>query len=389
MATTEAVCKLTTARTDFRKILRRPTREPRAVSRLKITYKDPADLKPRANNPRTHSPRQINQIAASIKTFGFIAPVLIDSANGIVAGHGRVAAAKKLGMTDIPTVRVDHLTPGEIRAYVIADNRLAENAGWDRKLLAIELEELSLDLNFDVTVTGFETGEIDFLITEQNDDEPDPVDEVPDVDRSKPAVSRLGDCWRLGDHVLVCGDALKPETFRRLLGKQKAQMVFVDPPYNVAIAGHASGLGKAKHREFEMASGEMSSAQYTRFLTNAFSRLAEFSINGSIHFVCIDWRHLRELMDAGDAAYDELKNLCVWNKTNAGMGSFYRSQHELIFVFKNGTASISTISNLAGLAAIAATPGPTRVPMPSARSAMKSLRCTPRSSRWRSSLMQS
>jgi DNA modification methylase len=308
------------------------------MRRLKITYKDPATLRPRATNPRTHSPRQIKQIGASIKTFGFITPVLIDEANGIVAGHGRIAAAKSLGMTDIPTVRVDHLTPAQIRAYVIADNRLAENAGWDRKLLAIELEELSLQFDFDVTVTGFETAEIDLLLAEQGDNPQDPADEVPDVDRSKPAISRVGDCWRLENHALICGDALKPETFRKLLGKAKAQMVFVDPPYNVAIAGHVSGLGKVKHREFEMASGEMSPAQYSRFLSNSFSRLAEFSVNGSIHFVCIDWRHLREIIEAGDLAYDELKNLCIWNKTNAGMGSFYRSQHELIFVFKNGTA---------------------------------------------------
>lgn len=308
------------------------------MPRLKITYQDPTHLRARANNPRTHSARQLKQIAASIKAFGFITPILIDGTGGIIAGHGRVAAAMLLGMTDVPVVRVDHLSPAEMRAYVIADNKLAENAGWDEKLLAIELEELSLNLDFDVTLTGFETGEIDFLISEQSGENQDPADDVPAIDRSTQSVSRVGDRWRIGDHVLVCGDALKRETFRTLLGTTTAQMVFVDPPYNVAIAGHVSGLGKAKHREFEMASGEMSVIQYTTFLSDMCSRLVEFSADGSIHFICIDWRHLRELLAAGHTVYTEFKNLCVWTKTNAGMGSFYRSQHELVLVFKNGTA---------------------------------------------------
>jgi DNA methylase len=235
-------------------------------------------------------------------------------------------------------VRVDHLTPAQIRAYVIADNKLAENAGWDRALLTLELQELSVELNFDVTVTGFETAEIDLLISELNEDTPDDADEVPTIDRSVPAVSRPGDLWRIGDHLLLCGDALKKDSYVTLLGAQKAQMVFTDPPYNVAIAGNVSALGKVKHREFAMASGEMSTHEFTEFLETAFMRLADFSTNGSIHFICMDWRHIRELLEAATKPYSELKNLCVWSKTNAGMGSLYRSQHELIFLFKKGTA---------------------------------------------------
>jgi DNA modification methylase len=241
-------------------------------------------------------------------------------------------------MSDVPTVRVDHLTPAQIRAYVVADNRLAENAGWDRALLALELQELLVDLNFDVTVTGFETAEIDLLISELNEDTHDDADEVPAIDRSVLAVSRPGDLWRIGDHLLLCGDALKTESYVTLLGTQKAQMVFTDPPYNVAIAGNVSGLGKVKHREFAMASGEMNARDFTKFLETALARLADFSADGSIHFICMDWRHMRELLEAASKPYSELKNLCVWSKTNAGMGSLYRSQHELIFVFKNGTA---------------------------------------------------
>jgi DNA modification methylase len=308
------------------------------MAALKIVYKDPGQLKPRAKNPRTHTRRQIRQIAASITEFGFINPVLIDKADGIIAGHGRVEAAKILGMSDVPTVQVDHLTPGQIRAYVIADNKLAENAGWDRALLALELQELSVHLDFDVTITGFETAEIDLLIRDLDGDSPDDADEVPEIDRSSPAVSRPGDLWHIGDHRLLCGDALKTDSYMALLGGRTAQMVFTDPPYNVVIDGHVSGLGKVKHREFAMASGEMSSQEFTQFLKTVLMRLAEFSSDGSLHFICMDWRHMRELLDAAAKPYSEMKNLCVWSKTNAGMGSLYRSQHELIFVFKNGRA---------------------------------------------------
>jgi DNA modification methylase len=308
------------------------------VAALQISYKDPRQLRPRARNPRTHTPKQIKQIAASIKEFGFISPVLVDATDAIIAGHGRVEAAKLIGMGDVPTVRVDHLSAAQIRAYVIADNKLAENAGWDRELLALELQELSVELNFDVTVTGFETAEVDILIGELNNDALDEADLVAEIDRLVPAVSCLGDCWHIGDHVLLCGDALDKNSYVTLLGSQKAEVVFTDPPYNVPIDGHVSGLGRVTHREFAMAAGEMTSQEFTQFLTTVFARFTEFSGTGSIHFVCMDWWHLRELLNAAEPCYHELKNLCVWAKTNAGMGSLYRSQHELIFVFKNGTA---------------------------------------------------
>ena len=265
---------------------------------LKIAYKDPKQLRPRPSNPHTHSAKQIKRIAASIQQFGFVSPVLVDGEDGIIAGHGRVEAAKLLGMTDIPTVRVDHLTPAQVRAYVVVDNKIAENAGWDRKVLAIELEELSVELNFDVTVTGFETAEVDILIGELSQDKADEADIVPEVDRSRPAVSRPGDVWQIGNHVLLCGDALDKKSYQALLGSQKAQMVFTNPPYNVPVAGHVSGKGRVKHREFAMASGEMSEAEFTKFLRTTFERLAALSANGSIHYICMDWRHMREVLDA-------------------------------------------------------------------------------------------
>jgi len=299
-----------------------------------------ASLKPNPGNARTHSPKQVGQIAASIRAFGFNNPVLVDSEDTIIAGHGRVEAARLLGMECVPTLRLEHLTDAQKRAYIIADNRLAELAGWDDEILAIELQHLlEVDIDFEITDIGFETAEIDLMLSDQAQvaGEPDPADDVSQVE-SGPSVAALGDLWLLGPHRLYCGDALSEVSYLTLMDGEKAQMAFTDPPYNVPIAGHVSGLGKAKHAEFAMASGEMSEAQFTRFLTGALRQLAAASMDGSIHFVCMDWRHLLELMRAGRIAYSELKNLCVWAKDNGGMGSLYRSQHELVAVFKSGAA---------------------------------------------------
>jgi DNA modification methylase len=295
-----------------------------------------SELNPRLTNPRTHSKKQIKQIAESIKEFGFVNPVLIDGESRIIAGHGRVEAAKLIGMTELPTLRVDHLTETQIRAYVIADNKLALNAGWDVQLLGLELKELSCNLGFDVTLTGFETGEADELIIGGEADEDD---EIIEPDFTKPALSRPGDLWRIGRHFVLCGDATKSESYRRLLGDERAQLVFTDPPYNVKVQGHVSGLGKARHAEFAMASGEMDRKEFTQFLSATFQNLAGHSVKGSIHYICMDWRHVGEILDAAEGRYTELKNLCVWAKTNGGMGSFYRSQHELVFVYQNGRGS--------------------------------------------------
>ena len=308
--------------------------------RLSVVYQDVDALKPRATNPRTHSKKQITQIAGAIRRFGFTNPVLVDDANGIIAGHGRIEAAKILGLDLVPTVRLSAMSEAEIRAYVIADNRLAENAGWDRGLLGLELQYLTeLDIDFDVTLTGFELPEIDLLIGELSleANENDAADALVEVSTG-PAISRPGDIWQIGNHRLICGDSTKPETYQRLLGDARAQMVFTDPPYNVPIAGHVGGLGSIQHREFAMASGEMSEAEFTAFLRTVFDHLATFSVDGAIHYQCMDWRHIPEMLSAGTAAYTELKNICVWAKNNGGMGSLYRSQHEFVFVFKSGTA---------------------------------------------------
>jgi DNA modification methylase len=297
-----------------------------------------SSLRPYAGNARTHSKKQIRQIVDSIKRFGFTNPALISDDDEIIAGHGRVLAAKELGMTDIPTVRLSHLSPAERRAYVLADNKLALNAGWDTEILAAELQGL-VDLDFDINIIGFSLTEIDSILDgalESSTKPGAPSDIVPPPPISPTSAS--GDLWLLGRHRLLCGDARRLADYRLLLGNERADMVFTDPPYNVPINGHVTGLGATRHREFAMASGEMSEDAFTAFLTETLSNLTGSCRDGAIAFVCMDWRHMRELLTAGRTTFTELKNLCVWNKTNGGMGTFYRSKHELIFVFKVGTA---------------------------------------------------
>jgi len=298
-------------------------------------------LVPWARNARIHSRKQLRQIADSIRAFGFTSPVLIDRSNRILAGHGRVEAAKLLGWATVPCLRFDHLSEAQMRAYVIADNKLALNAGWDEELLALELKELSLlseEINLDVT--GFSIAEVDGLIEGLAPQEAgDPADDrLPDPE-AVPARCRVGDVWALGPHRLVCGDALDPAVVATLMEGEPAQMVFCDPPYNVPIDGHVGGSGTIRHREFAMASGEMSSAEFVSFLRRAFENLVAHSVDGAIHFICMDWRHMAEVHAAGSGVYGELKNLIVWVKDNGGMGTFYRSRHELIFAFKVGTAA--------------------------------------------------
>ena len=298
-------------------------------------------LQPYARNARTHSRRQIKKIAASIERFGFVNPVLIDENNLIIAGHGRVAAAKQLGWAEVPTLRVEHLNETEKRAYILADNRLAEEAGWDQEMLAIELQGL-IELNFSIELAGFDTAEVDFVLdaqAEANAPDQNIDDEVPPISNSEDAVTRPGDLWQLGPHRLLCADATIAGSYERLLDGDRAALIFTDPPYNVPIEGHVSGLGKVRHREFAMASGEMTPDQFRGFLETVFAHMAAHSADGAIHFICMDWRHMGETVAAGEAVYSELKNLCVWAKSNGGMGTFYRSRHEFVFAFKNGTVS--------------------------------------------------
>jgi DNA modification methylase len=307
--------------------------------RLTIIYRRIEDLKPDPANPRRHSKKQIRRIADSIKTFGFNVPILTDYDGKIVVGHGRWLGCRLLGITEVPTLCLDHLTPAQARAFMIADNRLTEIATWDDRLLAQQFKELSLlGLDFNIEVTGFDMGEIDLRIAsldDVSDPADDPADALPEF-TTQPPVSKIEDLWVLGRHRLLCGSALDGAAFAALMGLERASTAITDPPYNVRIDGHASGLGVVHHRPFPMASGEMDSAEFTAFLAKAFHNLAAFSVEGSLHYIFMDWRHAEELLTAGRDVYGELKNLCVWVKDNAGMGSLYRSQHELVFVFKHG-----------------------------------------------------
>lgn len=307
--------------------------------RLEIVYRHVRDLKPHPANARRHSKRQIMKLAKSIETFGFIVPVLVDAELNLYVGHGRLAACDEIGMVEVPTVCLDHLSPAQLRAFMIADNRLTELAEWDDRRLAEQLKDLSLSgLDFSLEVIGFEMAEIDLRIGSLEDlptPGDDPADALPEPPASPP-VSENGDLWLLGRHRVLCGNAMDAAAFALLMGEGRAAMAFSDPPYNVPIDGHASGLGAIHHRPFPMASGEMDSPEFIAFLGQACRNLASNSVDGALHYLCMDWRHIGELLTAGRSVYSELINLCVWAKSNAGMGSFYRSQHELVFVFKHG-----------------------------------------------------
>ena len=306
-----------------------------------IEHRAVKDLKVNRRNARSHSDRQVQQIAASMRGFGWLVPIVVDEEDTVLAGHGRLRAALLLNMETVPTIPVKHLTPERKRAFMLADNRLAELAEWDEELLTIELKELSgleFDFEFNFEVTGFETKDLDRL-EGATVAKPAQAEVVPELDRDHPPVSSTGDLWKLDSHLLLCGNALEEASYARLMGEERAQMVFTDPPYNVKIDGHVCGLGSVHHKPFEMAAGEMSGSEFVGFLATAMGLMARYSIDGSIHDICMDWRHTGEVLAAAEGIYGEQKNLCVWNKTNAGMGTFYRSKHELVFVFKVGTAS--------------------------------------------------
>src|SRR5246500_1867931 len=313
--------------------------------RLAVRYSPIAALRLDPQNPRLHSRKQVRQIAKSIASFGFIVPVLIDAEHSVIAGHGRVLATKELGWSEVPVIALEHLDAAQRRAFAIADNRLTENSTWDDRLLGEQLKELAiLDLSFDLEATGFDMGEIDFRIERLSEkpEAPDPADQLPSLQEQ--AVSRIGDLWQLGRHRVLCGNALDRSSFAVLMDSKTANLVFSDPPYNVAIKGHVSGRGAVCHREFPMASGEMTEAEFTRFLAAAFEQLRAFSRPGRVLFICRDWRHLRELLAAGKDIYGALANLCVWVKSNSGMGSLYRSRHELVFVF--GRRDATRVNNV-------------------------------------------
>jgi DNA modification methylase len=267
-----------------------------------------------------------------------------------------------MGLRQVPTILIGDLSENQKRAYIIADNRLAQLSGWDADLLTDELAALADQANtleFDLEATGFDWGEIDILIAGGDTEDkgrskilgktkggkkPGPEDQIVEPKRDRVPVSASGMLWKLGGHRLFVGDATDKASYDRLLQSEEGSaelvdLVFTDPPYNVPISGHVSGLGAVQHREFAMASGEMSQGEFTRFLNTVFRCMADVSRDGAVHFICMDWRHMAEVLEASKGVYSEMLNLCMWNKDNGGMGSLYRSKHELVFVQKVGSAS--------------------------------------------------
>jgi len=306
------------------------------MEELQITYHPLAVLTANPRNARTHGRRQIRQICDSIQAFGFTNPLLVDEQGVLIAGHGRLEAARQLGIDEIPTILLAYLSELQKRALMLADNKIALNAGWDMELLATELADLSaMALDFSLDATGFEIGEIDLVIDEANASQK-LAETAPEPDPDRPLITRRGDLWLLGPHRVLCGDARSAKDMAMLMADERADCGFTDPPYNVPIQGHVSGKGRVRHREFTQASGEMSSPEFTGFLSDALSLGANFSRDGAVWFTCMDWRHMGEMLAARGAAFDINLNLCVWAKTNGGMGSLYRSQHELVFVWRKG-----------------------------------------------------
>ena len=307
---------------------------------LAIEYLPLSRIKDNPLNPRLHPARQVKALARSITEFGFVVPVLIDKDGTLVAGHGRVEAARTLKLDAVPAVRIEHLTPGQQRALMLADNKLTDMSTFDEGLLVENFKLLEVEgLDLDLESSAFTMGEIDVLLDKpQPVDKPDPDDDVEGPLQGAP-VNCIGDLWQLGSHRLACGSALDPEVWCRLMAGEKAVMSISDVPYNVVIKGNVSGLGKIKHENFVMASGEMDPDAYTDFLQTPFDLMARHSVAGSLHYAFIDWKHVGEMQAAGEAAFRELKNIIVWDKgEGGGMGSLYRSAHELIFLWKAGRA---------------------------------------------------
>src|SRR5260370_15839830 len=290
------------------------------------------NLNPSTSNARTHSKKQVNQIANSMVAFGWTYPILIDEHGNIIAGVGRYLAAQQLGLKKVPVIVMSGLSDTEKRALALADNKIAANSGWDRAVVAAELGELATllpECNLDLEITGFEPAEVDALVADFGGSEGDPADEIPIIERI--AISRNNDVWAFGDHRLVCGDAANDAHVSALLGRERAAMIFADPPYNGQVAS-VVWRGKIKHREFASASGEMSRAEFTRFLVSTFSVAAHYSREGSIHYVCMYWRHLRESLAAGTEVYIELKNLILWSTPNPTQAPFFPPHPSLLYL---------------------------------------------------------
>jgi DNA modification methylase len=287
-----------------------------------------AELRPDLRNPRTHSKKQVGQIQASIEEVGFVSPILVTPDLRIIAGHGRYQAAKRLRLTYVPVIIIRGLSEAQEKLLLIADNKIASNAGWDLDLVRVTLAEIQA-AGLNLELTGYSMGEIDVRLNTLVDADDEHIPAVPEL-----PVTRPGDIWICGDHRIACGSVLDRGSLVLLMNGEQADAVITDPPYNVKINGHVNAKGR--HAEFAMASGEMSTTQFRAFLEASVSACVAVSKEGAVHFIFMDWRHANDLMTVCEPLYGKMLNLCVWDKSNAGMGSLYRSKHELVFVYRVG-----------------------------------------------------
>jgi len=307
------------------------------VPQISIQYVSIGKLKKYEQNVKVHTKKQIKKLVSSMKQFGVVTPILVDKDFTVIAGHGRLEAFEQLNFSKVPVVMLEHLTETQVRAYRLADNRIAEEAYYDENLLRIELEEIILDDEIEITDIGFDISEIDSIIIDNYTNKKEPEEKVNELNSLVIEQKvNLGDIWELGNHLLLCGNATDEKSYTKLMKKEKADLIITDPPYNVPINGHVC---KTKHEEFKMASGEMTSEEFAEFSEKFMTNLVKFSKEGSLHYIFIDWRGLSIFLNSGNKKYTDLKNICVWNKLVGGMGSLYRSQHEFVCIFKNGTKS--------------------------------------------------
>ncbi len=302
------------------------------VRDLKITRRSPTTLQLLGRSTRQHPKDQLKKIAEIVKTYGIVLPILIDSKDYVVDGWGFVLVARELGLQEIPVVCNSDLSETQLRALRIALNKVSELSSWNDAELKLEIEEiLQIDPGLPLAI---DNPTLDMILDGNGADE---EDECPVTPMKRETISRLGDQFQCGEHIIRCGNALNADDYASLLGAGPANMMFADGPYNVPIAGHVTRSKSAQAHDFPMGKGELSPAKFEAFLTTAFGLAAKHLRNGAISFVCIDWRGLSVTLAAGNAVFSKLLNLCVWHKPNAGMGSLYRSQHELVLVYKLGT----------------------------------------------------
>lgn len=296
-------------------------------------------LKQAKRNVRLHPDGQLEALTESLRQFGLITPIVVDADSRIVAGHGRWEAAKRLGITSVPILRAQHLSVQQLQLYAIADNRIAEQAEWDRELLAVEFRELELALpDISLSVSGFQLPEIDLMTSSLQQTSWSDLDETPESVPQRAPVTKIGDAWVFDDnHVLLCGNSTDPEAVTGLMAGERAAAVATDPPYNLK-AREYSGKGRNRHGDFRQAAGELSRPEFTGFLTSGFAAVLPHLTTGALIYAFMDWKHVRELLGAADENALELLNICIWDKGKGGMGAFYRSAHEMVFVFRHGDA---------------------------------------------------